>query len=134
LPVRPASVAPCTVPELAELMGAAALPGARAHGADFAAEALANGAVAVMTDEVGATRAALASVPVLVHQDPRSVLGTVSAHLYGDPSARLPVLGITGTSGKTTTAYLVEAGLRAAGEVAGCSPHPRRLSCRRRWP
>ncbi len=144
--VRPASVAPCTVPELAELMGAAvvgqsshvvmtgvslragdirpgdlfaALPGARAHGADFAAEALANGAVAVMTDEVGATRAALASVPVLVHQDPRSVLGTVSAHLYGDPSARLPVLGITGTSGKTTTAYLVEAGLRAAGEVAG---------------
>jgi UDP-N-acetylmuramoyl-L-alanyl-D-glutamate--2,6-diaminopimelate ligase len=144
--VRPTSVAPCTVPELAELVGAmiqghagdvamsgvslragdihpgdlfAALPGARAHGADFAAEALAKGAVAVLTDAAGATRAAVAPVPVLVHPDPRSVLGAVSAHLYGDPSAHLPVLGITGTSGKTTTAYLVEAGLRAAGEVAG---------------
>jgi len=97
----------------------AALPGARVHGADFAGDALEHGAVAVLTDVAGAARAALSAVPVLVHDAPRSVLGAVSAYLYGNPSAHLPVLGITGTSGKTTTAYLVEAGLRAAGAVPG---------------
>ena len=50
---------------------------------------------------------------------PRSVLGDLAATVYGNPSERLPVVGITGTSGKTTTTYLVEAGLRAAGRTAG---------------
>ncbi|MGH3688127.1 MAG: UDP-N-acetylmuramoyl-L-alanyl-D-glutamate--2,6-diaminopimelate ligase [Pseudonocardiaceae bacterium] len=92
-----------------------------AHGADFAGPALRAGAVAILTDPVGARCPVLAGnpVPVLVHPQPRSVLGTLSAHIYGDPSARLAVLGITGTAGKTTTAYLVEAGLRAAGAVTG---------------
>ncbi|TNC22680.1 UDP-N-acetylmuramoyl-L-alanyl-D-glutamate--2,6-diaminopimelate ligase [Amycolatopsis alkalitolerans] len=99
----------------------AALPGARAHGADFAAEALAAGAVAVLTDEAGAERPALrdAGVPVLVHSDPRAVLGSVAAWIYGEPSLRLAVLGVTGTSGKTTTSYLVDSGLRAAGRTTG---------------
>ena len=60
-----------------------------------------------------------AAVPVLVHPDPRSVLGGLAATVYGDPSRHLRVIGVTGTSGKTTTTYLVEAGLRAAGRVAG---------------
>ncbi|REO46317.1 UDP-N-acetylmuramoylalanyl-D-glutamate--2,6-diaminopimelate ligase, partial [Mycobacterium tuberculosis] len=50
---------------------------------------------------------------------PRGVLGGLAATVYGHPSERLTVIGITGTSGKTTTTYLVEAGLRAAGRVAG---------------
>ena len=50
---------------------------------------------------------------------PRSVLGGLAATVYGDPSDRMTVVGITGTSGKTTTAYMVEAGLRAGGRVAG---------------
>jgi UDP-N-acetylmuramoyl-L-alanyl-D-glutamate--2,6-diaminopimelate ligase len=99
----------------------AALPGARAHGADFAAEAIASGALAVLTDEAGAERPALrdAAVPVLVHMDPRGVLGSVAAWIYGEPSLELAVLGVTGTSGKTTTSYLVESGLRAAGRTTG---------------
>ncbi len=99
----------------------AALPGARAHGADFAAEAIAAGAAAVLTDEAGAERAALrdAPVPVLVHPDPRGVLGSVAAWIYGEPSLQLNVLGVTGTSGKTTTVYLIESGLRAAGHLTG---------------
>lgn len=101
----------------------AALPGNRVHGAQFAAEALAGGAVAVLTDATGLEllRAdpATADVPVLVHDDPRAVLGPVAARVYGDPSARLTLIGITGTSGKTTTAYLTEAALRAAGRVVG---------------
>jgi UDP-N-acetylmuramoyl-L-alanyl-D-glutamate--2,6-diaminopimelate ligase len=91
------------------------------HGADFAGIALTAGAVAVLTDAAGAQRPALAgaTIPVLVHPDPRSVLGTLSAHIFGNPSTRLAVLGITGTAGKTTTAYLLEAGLRAAGVTTG---------------
>src|SRR4051794_8703045 len=99
----------------------AALPGARAHGADFAGDAISAGAVAVLTDEEGAQRPALrdAGVPVLVHPDPRGVLGSVAAWIYGEPSLKLAVLGVTGTSGKTTTSYLVESGLRAAGYTTG---------------
>ena len=51
--------------------------------------------------------------------DPRAVLGAVADRVYGEPSSRLTVLGITGTNGKTTTAYLVEAGLAAAGLGTG---------------
>jgi UDP-N-acetylmuramoyl-L-alanyl-D-glutamate--2,6-diaminopimelate ligase len=99
----------------------AALPGARVHGADFVAAALAAGAVAVLTDAAGAERPALrdAGVPVLVHPDPRAVLGPLAAHIYGDPSTKLSVWGITGTSGKTTTSYLVESVLRDAEHKTG---------------
>lgn len=98
----------------------AALPGARAHGGRYAADAIARGAVAVLTDRQGAAEiGGSLRVPVLVHPDPRAVLGSVAAAVYGDPSQRLRVIGITGTSGKTTTTYLVEAGLRSAGRVPG---------------
>jgi UDP-N-acetylmuramoyl-L-alanyl-D-glutamate--2,6-diaminopimelate ligase len=95
-------------------------PGRR-HGADFAATALSAGAVAVLTDPEGAHSPELAGgiVPVLVHPDPRKVVGALSSHIYGAPSTRLAVLGITGTAGKTTTAYFLEAGLRAAGAATG---------------
>ena len=105
----------------------AALPGSRAHGADFAAAALAAGAAAVLTDAAGAARitgAACAGpgpggVPVLVHPRPREVLGVAASRIYGHPTARLSVLGVTGTSGKTTVAHLLEAGLVAAGRATG---------------
>jgi UDP-N-acetylmuramoyl-L-alanyl-D-glutamate--2,6-diaminopimelate ligase len=98
----------------------AALPGANTHGARYAADAVHRGAVAVLTDPDGADLVAAAvDVPILVHPDPRAVLGTVAATVYGDPSQRLRVIGVTGTSGKTTTTYLVEAGLRAAQRVVG---------------
>lgn len=98
----------------------AALPGSSAHGARFVADAVAGGAVAVLTDAAGAVMLdADPVVPVLVHPDPRAVLGDVASTVYGHPSRRLRVVGVTGTSGKTTTTYLIEAGLRAAGRVAG---------------
>jgi UDP-N-acetylmuramoyl-L-alanyl-D-glutamate--2,6-diaminopimelate ligase len=98
----------------------AALPGATAHGGRYAADAIRRGAVAVLTDPDGLTHMGPdATVPVLVHPDPRSVLGGLAATVYGDPSRHLRMIGVTGTSGKTTTTYLVEAGLRAAERVAG---------------
>ncbi|MEU5842768.1 UDP-N-acetylmuramoyl-L-alanyl-D-glutamate--2,6-diaminopimelate ligase [Rhodococcus sp. NPDC047139] len=100
----------------------AALPGAHTHGATFASTALERGAVAVLTDAAGrdlVARTASQPIPVLVHPDPRAVLGAASATVYGHPSRSMQVIGITGTSGKTTTSYLVEAGLVAAGRVVG---------------
>jgi UDP-N-acetylmuramoyl-L-alanyl-D-glutamate--2,6-diaminopimelate ligase len=94
--------------------------GARAHGISFVGDALSAGAVAVLTDAgsvapaVAAGSAAVVEVP-----DPRAVTGPAAAWVYGDPSQQLVVIGLTGTNGKTTTAYLVEAGLRAAGRRTG---------------
>ena len=97
----------------------AALPGARTHGVEYVQDAVARGAVAVLTDPSGRDRAVAAGLPVCVVDDPRAVLGAVADRVYGEPSSRLTVLGITGTNGKTTTAYLVEAGLAAAGLGTG---------------
>jgi UDP-N-acetylmuramoyl-L-alanyl-D-glutamate--2,6-diaminopimelate ligase len=74
----------------------------------------------VLTDASGvAAMGEHVEVPVLIHPQPRSVLGELAAAVYGHPSERLRVIGVTGTSGKTTTTYLVEAGLRCAERVAG---------------
>ncbi len=97
----------------------AALPGTRTHGARFAADAAERGAVAVLTDPTGRETATTTGLPVCVVEDPRGLLGLVADRVYGEPSARLDVIGITGTNGKTTTAYLVEAGLAAAGRGTG---------------
>jgi UDP-N-acetylmuramoyl-L-alanyl-D-glutamate--2,6-diaminopimelate ligase len=97
----------------------AALPGTRAHGAGYVPAAAAAGAVSVLTDRAGAAAAHAAGLPVIVADDPRAVLGTAAAEVYGHPAERLLLIGLTGTAGKTTTAYLVESGLRRAGHVTG---------------
>ncbi|BAU82617.1 UDP-N-acetylmuramoyl-L-alanyl-D-glutamate--2, 6-diaminopimelate ligase [Streptomyces laurentii] len=97
----------------------AALAGARMHGAEFVAQAAGLGAAAVLTDPAGADRAAATGLPVLVTEDPRGTMGDLAAEIYGRPGADLLQIGITGTSGKTTTAYLVEGGLRGAGKATG---------------
>ncbi|KQB85217.1 UDP-N-acetylmuramoyl-L-alanyl-D-glutamate--2,6-diaminopimelate ligase [Corynebacterium oculi] len=96
----------------------AALPGTRVHGASFADKTQAG---AILTDEhgVGILKEAGETRPVIEVADVRDVLGDAAAEVYDHPSHRLTVLGITGTSGKTTTSYLVEAGLLAAGHSVG---------------
>lgn len=95
----------------------AALPGARAHGADFVTTALASGAAAVLTDETGA-RAVAGRAPVLVVEQPRTVLGALSARVYDDPAAAMRMIGVTGTQGKTTTTRILEGGLQSVGIAA----------------
>ncbi len=92
----------------------AALPGTRAHGADFADRALAAGAVAVLTDPAGHDRLPPGTAAIVV-PDPRRVLGRLAARIHGDPATELRVIGVTGTQGKTTTTRILEQGLTASG-------------------
>ena len=95
-----------------------ALPGASAHGADFADAAERAGARAVLTDAAGAQR--LMALPTLVVDDPRTRLAGLSAWFHDHPSRSLATLGVTGTQGKTTTTHLAEAALGAtAAAVVG---------------
>ena len=68
--------------------------------------------MAVLTDPDGKSLAAHCGLPVFVVSDPRARLGEVASWIYGNPSSRLTLIGVTGTSGKTTTTYLLESGLR----------------------
>jgi UDP-N-acetylmuramoyl-L-alanyl-D-glutamate--2,6-diaminopimelate ligase len=96
----------------------AALPGSRAHGATYAADAVSAGAVAVLTDEEGARIIGETAVPLLVLENPRAVLGALAARVYGEPGRSLTLMAVTGTQGKTTTTRLLEGGLTAAGTSA----------------
>src|SRR5487761_1570116 len=96
----------------------AALPGTRQHGGQFCREAARAGAVAVLTD-AGRALATACALPVFVLTDVRARLGEVAAWIYGRPSEQLLLIGVTGTSGKTTTSYLLESGLRMSGHLTG---------------
>lgn len=100
-----------------------ALPGAKTHGARFVESVLGAGAAAVLTDAAGADMIAAlpgpVAIPVLVVDDPRTAMATAAAEVYGRPATKLIMLGVTGTNGKTTTSYLLDAGLRATGRSTG---------------
>jgi UDP-N-acetylmuramoyl-L-alanyl-D-glutamate--2,6-diaminopimelate ligase len=97
----------------------AALPGSTVHGARFGDAAAAAGAVAVLTDPSGRQGAIASGLPVFVVSDPRARLGEVAAWIYGQPSDRVLLIGVTGTAGKSTTTYMLESGLRAGGYRTG---------------
>lgn len=97
-----------------------AMPGLKTHGAKFAAKALELGAVAVITDEAGLAELEEVSVPVFRLENPRRHLGALAAYVYGNRADVMPKLfGTTGTNGKTSTSYILEAILRQLGEVTG---------------
>ncbi len=94
-----------------------ALPGEKAHGADFAADAISRGAVAVLTDEIGAQK--ISGVPVIVSANPRRAAGVISAWFYSEPMRDLYSVGVTGTNGKTTVTTLLHQIMSAAGRESG---------------
>lgn len=100
-----------------------ALQGAHRHGAEFAADAAAKGATAIITDAAGATAARASGLPVVIVDHPRARLGELSAWVYGTGSGdHLPLLlGTTGTNGKTSVSHLLAGILDQLGVVSGLS-------------
>ncbi len=93
-----------------------ALPGARRNGTEFIDEAVRRGAVAIVTQERVARRGNAAFIQV---EDARRALAEIACAFYHHPSSRLCAIGITGTNGKTTTAFLLRDIFRAAGRKPG---------------
>ena len=90
------------------------VPGFTRDGHDFADDAIARGAVALVVQ-----RPLHRGVPEILVDDVRAAMAPAAAALAGDPTARLTTVGITGTNGKTTTAFLVRALLEAGGRSTG---------------
>jgi UDP-N-acetylmuramoyl-L-alanyl-D-glutamate--2,6-diaminopimelate ligase len=105
-------------------------------GHEFAAEAVERGAVALVVDHP-----LNLGVPEVVVPDVRAAMAPAAARLNGDPTRELAMVGITGTNGKTTTAFLTRALLEAGGRQTGllgtvtsprsrpCAPRPRPSTC-----
>jgi UDP-N-acetylmuramoyl-L-alanyl-D-glutamate--2,6-diaminopimelate ligase len=89
-----------------------AFPGARVDGGEFAGLAAANGAIAIVS-ELAAP--GVSNVPWIQVEHGRRALALASKTFYGKLDEKIPLVGITGTNGKTTTSYLVDSILRAAG-------------------
>jgi UDP-N-acetylmuramoyl-L-alanyl-D-glutamate--2,6-diaminopimelate ligase len=90
------------------------VPGFRADGHDFAPDAVARGAVALVCQ-----RPLGLGVPEVIVDDVRAAMGPAAARFYGDPTRELEVVGVTGTNGKTTTAFLLRHVLEAGGRQTG---------------
>jgi UDP-N-acetylmuramoyl-L-alanyl-D-glutamate--2,6-diaminopimelate ligase len=141
--IRPRHVEPVAVRALAEALGVAApdpevavtgvtldsravragdlyaaIPGSRTHGAQYVDQARQAGAKAILTDPAAADRAARTGLPVLTVERPRQVLGLIASLVYGEPTRDLRLFGVTGTNGKTTTTYLLDAVLRRLHDTA----------------
>jgi len=95
-----------------------ALPGSSAHGASFIDDVVKRGAVAVLTDSIGADLIG-SKLPVLIVANPARELGEICSWFYGRPSSYLNIAGITGTNGKTTTTVMLNQILKYAGKITG---------------
>lgn len=90
------------------------IPGATADGHRFAEDAVARGAAALVVE-----REVAPAIPQVKVSDARRAMGRIAAAFFGSPADDLALLGVTGTNGKTTTAFLIESILRADGQQTG---------------
>ncbi len=99
-----------------------ALKGGRADGKAFIADAIGRGAAAVLADSPGGMDEVKAGAPAFIEVgegEGRLALSAIAANFYGNPSRRLAVIGVTGTNGKTTTAFLIQQALECLGKKTG---------------
>lgn len=96
-----------------------AVPGFASDGHRYVQAALSQGAAALLLQRDHVDRRGLPAVPLVLVGDTRAALAAVSAAFYGHPAGRMRVIGVTGTDGKTTTSYLINAVIEGAGRRTG---------------
>ena len=97
-----------------------AVRGTKSDGHQYLKQAAAAGAVGLVVQSGQAhANVSFGSLPVIEVPDSRHFLGAVASRFYGYPAARLKMIGVTGTNGKTTTTYVCKSILEAAGKRAG---------------
>jgi UDP-N-acetylmuramoyl-L-alanyl-D-glutamate--2,6-diaminopimelate ligase len=121
LPSAPGLDVPCTAVahDSREVVPGAvfvALRGLQSDGAEFIPQAVAAGASAIVAEQ---PPAAPSRVPFIIVRNARVALALLAAEFFGNPSREMQVIGITGTNGKTTTSYLIDAIFEAAGIRCG---------------
>ncbi len=96
-----------------------AVPGVRTDGHRFLNQAVERGAAALVVGKTAVPAGMKTGVPVVRVPDPRLAMGRVARRFYGHPSARLGMIGVTGTNGKTTVTYVIRSLIQAAGHRVG---------------
>jgi UDP-N-acetylmuramoyl-L-alanyl-D-glutamate--2,6-diaminopimelate ligase len=96
--------------------------GAKHHGLEFLDQALANGAVAVLSDREFAT-----DLPLLIHPEPKAIAGAISDLVFGTSESNMKLFGVTGTNGKTSTTNYLHQLLVGLGVKAGMSASTARI-------
>lgn len=99
-----------------------ATAGAKHHGSEFLDQAIANGAVAVLSDREIATE-----LPLLIHPEPKAIAGAISDLVFGTSASNMELFGVTGTNGKTSTTNYLHQLLIASGLKAGMSASTSRI-------
>jgi UDP-N-acetylmuramoyl-L-alanyl-D-glutamate--2,6-diaminopimelate ligase len=93
--------------------------GTKTDGKKFVGDAIAAGAVAVLTDDPALALPRGATAPVVVAANLPAVAAAMAERFYGSPSIKLTLIGVTGTNGKTTTAHLIHQVLNGCGRRCG---------------
>lgn len=101
--------------------------GARRHGAEFADQAVANGAIAIVTDTMGLALARYSGLPIFVMDNPRRHVAEIASWAFGNDGRMPLMLGVTGTNGKTSTVHLQHEILSALGRTNALSSSARRI-------
>jgi UDP-N-acetylmuramoyl-L-alanyl-D-glutamate--2,6-diaminopimelate ligase len=96
-----------------------AVKGSRRDGSSFVGEALKRGASLIISQKRAGRRSIIGKARTLVVKDARKFLAEASSEFYGRPSEKMKVAGVTGTNGKTTVTYLIEAIAKRSGEDCG---------------
>jgi UDP-N-acetylmuramoyl-L-alanyl-D-glutamate--2,6-diaminopimelate ligase len=96
-----------------------AIPGTAKNGAEFIPQAIQRGAAALVIAPAMFAAADAGGAAVVEVDDPRAALASIAANFYGRPAEKLSLIGVTGTSGKTTTTRMIESIFDAAGGPVG---------------